>query len=379
MKGIIYMKEKLLFKHLAGSFLYGTNSESSDKDYKGVFLPDLNDLILGKAPKHYTSSTGAHWERNTADDIDETYYSLHYFLELAAKGDTNAIDMLFAYTNEDAVIYIDPIFQEIIDNLDKILTKNVNAYLGYCIGQAKKYSIKGDKLKNYNAFKSFCDKYYLEKDTNGASITLLEALEFEFNTHEFPKLISNCIPEPGAERNKIAFGETAKFNFGDHCYMETAMNKESFITISDVKFQINDTVKTAYKKVEKVISSYGKRAEATANDNGVDWKAISHCVRVLYQVEELLTTNKITFPLVNADFVKSIKYNTANMSYDEVMKLIEEKINRINNRLLPNSTLREKADYKWIEQFILKCYGSLIINNIEDPNIQNIKRQFENK
>ena len=373
------MKEKLLFKHLGGSFLYGTNSESSDKDYKGVFLPDLNDLILGKAPKHYTSSTGAHWERNTADDIDETYYSLHYFLDLAAKGDTNAIDMLFAYTNKDAVIYIDPIFQEIIDNLDKILTKNVNAYLGYCVGQAKKYSIKGDKLKNYNAFKSFCDKYYLEKDVNGAPITLLEALEFEFNTHQYPKLISNCIPAPGAERNKIAFGETAKFNFGDHCYMETAMNKESFITISDVKFQINDTVKTAYKKVEKVISSYGKRAEAAANDNGVDWKAISHCVRVLLQVEELLTTNKITFPLLNANFVKAIKYNTIDMTYEEIMEWIEGHILHINDVLLPKSTLREKADYKWIEQFILKCYGSVIINNIEDPNIQNIKRQFENK
>ena len=350
------MKEKLLFKHLAGSFLYGTNSESSDKDYKGVFLPDLNDLILGKAPKHYTSSTGAHWERNTANDVDETYYSLHYFLELAAKGDTNAIDMLFAYTNKDAVIYIDPIFQEIINNIDKILTKNVKAYLGYCIGQAKKYSIKGDKLKNYNTFKSFCEKYLNKKDANGAPIPLLKALEFEFNTHEYPKTISNCIPEPGAERNKIAFGETAKFNFGDHCYIETAQNKESYLTISDVKFQIHDSIKSSYHKVQKVISSYGKRAEAAATDNGVDWKAISHCVRVLLQVEELLTTHKITFPLINANFVKSIKYNTTDMTYEEIMKWIEDHITHIDEVLLPLSTLREKADYKWIEQFILKQY-----------------------
>ena len=42
MKGIMYMKdEMILFKCLGGSYLYGTNSESSDKDYKGVFLPDL--------------------------------------------------------------------------------------------------------------------------------------------------------------------------------------------------------------------------------------------------------------------------------------------------------------------------------------------------
>ena len=353
------MKEKILFKCLSGSYLYGTNSESSDKDYKGVFLPDIKDLILGKAPKHYTSTTGSSTDKNTADDIDETYYSLHYFFDLAAKGDTNAIDILFAYTNKDAVIYIDPIFQEIIDNIDKILTKNVKAYLGYCIGQAKKYSIKGDKLKNYNTFKSFCEKYLNEKDVDGGPITLLEALEFEFNTHQYPKLVSNCIPEPGAERNKITFSETAKFNFGDHCYFETALNKESYLTISDVKFQLNDSVKSSFKKVEKVISSYGKRAAAAASDNGVDWKAISHCVRVLLQVEELLTTNKITFPLMNANFVKAIKYNTTDMTYEEIMNWIEGHIWHIDEVLLTKSTLREKADYKWIEQFILKQYEAI--------------------
>ena len=378
MKGIMYMKdEMILFKCLGGSYLYGTNSKSSDKDYKGVFLPNLHDLILGKAPKHYTSTTGSFNERNSSDDIDETYYSLHYFLELAAKGDTNAIDILFAYTNENAIIETSPIWNEIIENIDKILTNNVKAYLGYCKSQCIKYSVKGDKLKNYSKFEKFCEKYLNQKNEDGAPITLLEALEFEFNTHEYPKLISNCIPEPGAERNKIAFGETAKFNFGDHCYFETAQNKESYLTISDVKFQIHDSIKSSFKKVEKVISSYGKRAEAAASDNGVDWKAISHCVRVLLQVEELLTTNKITFPLMNANFVKAIKYNTTDMTYEEIMNWIEGHIWHIDEVLLPKSTLREKADYKWIEKFIINCYGFANIVNIEDPNIYNIKRRFE--
>ena len=195
-------------------------------------------------------------------------------------------------------------------------------------------------------------------------------MEFEFNTHQYPKLISNCIPEPGAERNKIAFSETAKFNFGEHCYFETALNKESFLTISDVKFQLNDSIKSAYHKVQKTIASYGKRAESAANNNGVDWKAISHYVRVLLQVEQLLTENRITFPLINANFVKSIKYNTTNMTYEEIMSWIETHMCHIDEVLLPKSTLREKADYKWIEKFILNCYGFANINHIEDSNIE---------
>ena len=351
------MKEKILFKCYSGSRLYGTNNENSDIDIKGIFLPDLNDLLLGKAPKHYTFSTGNSNEKNSKDDIDETYYSLHYFLELATRGDTNAIDLLFAYTNKDAVLYIDPIYQEIINNIDKILTGNIKAYLSYCKSQCIKYSIKGDKLKNYSTFEKFCEKYLDRKDEHGAPETLFNCLNIEYDNSDFEQdfMSKPIIPPPG-ERFKYFFNEETEFNFGEHCYFETALNKESYITISDVKFQLNESIKTAYHKVQKVISSYGKRAEVASNSNGVDWKAISHCVRVILQVEELITTNKITFPLINANFVKSIKYNTTDMNYNEIMKWIENHIMHIDEVLLPKSTLREKSDFKWIDNFILKQY-----------------------
>ena len=140
------IKEQIIFKCIVGSKLYGTNNENSDTDIKGVFLPDLNDLILGKAPKHYTFSSGSKYDRNDKDDVDETYYSLQYFLELAAKGDTNAIDLLFAYTNKN--VDTDEIFNKGISGKEnhsglglwevrQILKKNSNLNL---------YTNKDDKL-----------------------------------------------------------------------------------------------------------------------------------------------------------------------------------------------------------------------------------------
>ena len=343
--------ERILFKSLAGSYLYGTNSDSSDKDYKGVFLPDFGDLILAKAPKHYTLSTGKSGERNSSEDIDETYYSLHYFLELAAKGDTNAIDLLFAYTNKNAVIQTSEIWNSLIKNIDKILTKNVKAYLGYCKGQCIKYSIKGSKLNNFKKFKDFCERHIHDVDRNGRRLSIKEILINQLGDFE------KYIPEPDAERIKFD-----RYDFGEHCYILTSWNKESYISISDVKIDLNDGVMDALHKIERTIESYGKRAEAAANDKGVDYKAISHCVRVLLQVEQLLTENKITFPLKDAEFVKSIKYNTSKMTYDEIIKWIEDKMKLIDDELLPKSTLREKADYDWIEDFILSCYNYMRIN-----------------
>lgn len=343
------IKERIIFKCIVGSKLYGTDNENSDTDIKGVFLPDIDDLILGKAPKHYTFSSSGKYDKNDKDDVDETYYSLQYFLELAAKGDTNAIDLLFAYTNHTQVIIDTPIWRELIKNIDKIITKNVNAYVGYCKHQAFKYSIKGEKLNNFFEFERFCQtsiKKYNER------ITLKEAIENEF----CKDFIDNIIKDKINIKEKLAFSNEAIFNFGEHCYIIVAENKEAFLQISDVKFQLLDTINTALHKVNKVIGSYGKRAENAAEQNGADYKAISHCIRVLTQVEELLIDNKITFPLKNAEFIKSIKFNQTDMSYDQIMELIEKKINRIETTLLPKSTLRDKADFIWIKQFILDVY-----------------------
>ena len=345
------MDEKLIFKTYAGSKLYGTDSECSDTDIKGVFIPYKEDLILGKAPKHYSVSSNNQKEKNNKADIDETYYSIHYFLELVSKGETNAIDLLFAYTNWEKVIISTKEWQTIIDNIDKLITKNIKSYLGYCKSQSIKYSIKGSKLKNYKSFMDFCKKHYYDSYENGIRKSLYSVLN-DFLGHDS---IENYIPKVGEDRIKANINLSCLF--GEHCYFITADNKESYISISDIKFGLDEKISDVYQKVKRTIESYGKRAEKASIDNGADYKAISHCVRVILQVEELLTTNKITFPLINREFIKSIKYKTTSMKYDEIMKWIDNHIMHIEEVLLPKSTLREKSDMKWINNFILNLYG----------------------
>ena len=160
---------------------------------------------------------------------------------------------------------------------------------------------------------------------------------------------------------KNTYADTAKSYIDSARYMllnddfTTANNKESYISISDIKFALSDSVKSAYHKCKNVIDSYGQRAKAAASNDGSDLKALSHCVRVLLQVEELIETGKIVFPLKHADFIKSIKYNTSHLTGDEIMEWIEKKIEYINVQL-EKSTLREKADFNWIKNFILTCY-----------------------
>ncbi len=64
-----------------GSHLYGTATEKSDLDFKGIFLPSNREILLGKIPKSIKYDTGNDHSKNSPEDIDEEIYSLHYFDE----------------------------------------------------------------------------------------------------------------------------------------------------------------------------------------------------------------------------------------------------------------------------------------------------------
>ena len=134
----------LIVKMKFGSHLYGTNTEDSDVDYKGVFLPDKRDILLNQIPKCRSISTGNDLMKNSPDDVDEEIYSLHYFIKLACDGQTVAIDMLHAPDN--MLIESSDIWNKIVKQKQRFYTKNLNSFVNYARRQASKYGIKGSRL-----------------------------------------------------------------------------------------------------------------------------------------------------------------------------------------------------------------------------------------
>jgi predicted nucleotidyltransferase len=65
-----------LIKLKFGSHLYGTNTPSSDLDIKGIYLPKAKDILLQRiAPVCSFSRPKDHGEKNSADDVDQEFYS----------------------------------------------------------------------------------------------------------------------------------------------------------------------------------------------------------------------------------------------------------------------------------------------------------------
>jgi hypothetical protein len=319
-------KSKLIYLVKFGSHLYGTNTENSDLDYKGIFLPSLENLVLGRKIITINHQTSDNVTKNNASDIDIELYSLQYWIELVRKGETIALDVLFSYTNENCIIEKHYPMDLFFDNTDKLITTSELAYTKYAIGQAKKYGIKGSRLGVLKKIhKWFCDNF--EED---------------------------YLKSKKRDNNKLSLWiDTIVDIFGDesYCFVKEIGNNRCLIVCGKVH-QGNISMREFYQRIDKAYNEYGHRAKLAEQNKGIDWKAISHAIRAIYQTKQLLTNGKIIFPLTEADIL--IKIKQGEYPWSEVENLIVSGLDEISNI---SSEFISNWNQNFVDNLILKTYG----------------------
>lgn len=319
-----------------GSHLYGTNHAGSDVDYKSVHIPNHGDILMQRvaASIKQPSRSKAEGERNNANDVDDESFALHRFFELCAKGETMALDMLFA--PDRSRTFTHPVWAEIIQNRHRLITKKSAAFVGYCRTQANKYGIKGSRVAAAKAayeFFSHMESLHSTTAKVGTFQTYLNALILD-NPDHMDYVPSGPTPENPAP----------EFTHFMCC------NKQ---------VPLSATIKLAREIFERIYKGYGDRALLAEKSEGVDWKALSHAVRVGEEALELLSTGHITLPLVNREHIKAIRLGY--LSYPEVAAEIESLLVRVEEAE-KTSTLPEKADKQWIDEFVYQQYRKAVID-----------------
>lgn len=317
--------DMLLYLTAFGSHLYGTNTENSDADYKGIYRPSLQNLALGKVKKTLSFSTGDDNSKNTAEDIDVELFSLPYWLELLKKGETIALDLLFSFTNKDAVIYKDSYMGSFFNHTDLLVDGDgvkTCAYIRYAKSQSVKYGLKGTRMK---------------------------ALE---KAHEFFGPIGTQFEEliTDGRLSDYMYNLVSYVNDNDYCSVKN-VNGVSFVYLCGKIHQSSITVGEFLDRVETAWKEYGHRAKKAMENEGVDWKAVSHCVRALHQTRELLLYGKITYPLKSAPFILDIKMGK--MSWSEVERVIETGLDVIESMAV---NFEGVWDQEFVDRTVLKIY-----------------------
>jgi hypothetical protein len=186
----------------------------------------------------------------------------------------------------------------------------MNAFTGYARSQAAKYSLKGDRLNRLNMFYELLCEHHEE---------------------EFLWIIWNILPrdeervtKTGIRELRIAgkwFGETTQIH-----YVKNAVNK--------------------------IIKKYGERAIAAADADGVDWKAMSHAVRVITELKEILQTGNLIFPLASANILLSIKSGLRPLV--EVQDMIDSGLQEVDS-LVKQSLLPASVDTEFWDDFLMNA------------------------
>jgi len=319
----------VIVKMVHGSHLYGLNTDSSDIDYKGVFLPSLSDIVQLKPVHEIRHSTGSNTEKNTSDDIDMDFYSLQKFLKMACDGETIAIDMLFAPDN--MIMETSAIWENIRENRHLLLTKNMKAFLGYCKRQAAKYGIRGSRLKAVEETIN-----YLKKKQG----PFADRLDSDFTIEMGLEGVASAYPE----YVKIMDG----FQKGDKWV------DKKVLQVCESKYDFSCKLHYVIDGLQKKYDSYGERARQAKNNEGIDWKAVSHALRAGYQLKEIYETGNLVYPLKKADFLLKVK--RGELDYTNVVAPTLEMLIDEVEVLASKSNFPESTDRTFWQRFITDVY-----------------------
>ncbi len=307
---------RLLYLVLFGSELYGTVTSKSDTDLRGIFLPSIESVILGEDKKSLHFSTGDNFSRNCGSDIDIDLWSArHWLTKLLPSGDTGALDLLFSPSNRDCVFMRDPLLDVAFNNpLRLINTANNTAYAEYSLSQAKKYGIKGSRLG-----------------------TLRAARKFVRNLPDF------------GGRLEPYMDDIVRACDGKFCE-----NNGEFLALCGKMHHKGVPMAEFSARLDADVARYGTRADEAQRNHGVDYKALSHALRALDQMEELFDTGKIVFPLATRE--KLVRVKRGEIPWPELEQVILARLAEVDAKRA-NALYVGVYDEAFAKKILLDCYG----------------------
>ena len=311
---VVYMK--------FGSHLYGLNTPSSDTDYKGIYLPTLHELLLGNYPKTTKTSTGPEHEKNSADDTDTEVISLPRFVEMGMQGETFVLDML--HCNEP--LFSSDIWESLVTHRTRFYSRKLKAFVGYVRRQASKYGIKGSRLSDIRQAINQLNR--LTNVSNGSDYNLKFFWDHLYEG-EFAQKIERISP--------------------------SQTTPQKFYVVNGKMYQETSNAMWVSDQLLSMYTSYGHRAKLAEQNEGVDWKAISHALRAAYQARDIYKKGDFKYPLDETQYLLDVKQGKLDYKKN-VGPELEAIVDIVEQLAAENIDLPTKVDQNFWEDWLLLVY-----------------------
>lgn len=349
--------QNLIFKCIAGSHMYGTNTPQSDTDIKGVYIQSL-DSILRNGYNNLIQITD-----------DEVYYELRFFTHLLIKNNPNIMELF--YCPDDCILYEDSLWKEIKEELkDKILSKICKgAYIGYATEQItkafsldKKMNWEKSRIENKTVL-DFC--YFIEKESK-QSVPLNSWLLKNNYKQEFCGL--SKVPNMKGIYNLYYdhIQDVANTNpryQSNPLYRGICSDKSNEVRCSEIPEYLSPEGvmyfnKEGYETWCKDYASYlqwlknrneQRYVDIENHNQKIDGKNMLHCIRLIQTAKDIIEKKQLIVRRENAKFLIDVR--KGKYSLEKILEKSKEELQELISKF-ENSDLPEKPNGDLINEII---------------------------
>ena len=371
---------------IRGSHAYGTNIETSDTDYSGIFVQSEDDILGNK-----------YIEQINDDKNDTVIYEVRRFLELVSKNNPTVLELL--NTPEDCILYKDPNFDIILENRNKFITKICsNSFGGYAKmqiqkskGQNKKqnwekdkvtrkevldfvYVIEGEKSIPWKEWNKD-DNEFEEKFCGIVNVSNARDLYAVYYDSVARNMFSENVSEQSRETlkkhmkdrgNPMGFGYKGlvKTNEGINSTESNALRLSSIpkgeTSICNIIYNKDAYTQHCndYKSYQTWLNERNESRWVDVNSHGqkIDGKNMMHCKRLIQMSREIAEGKGIIVRRENAKELISIRKGEIDLQ--TLIDSVELEIVEID-KLFINSKLPDSVDNNFIHELIVKIRKQL--------------------
>lgn len=346
---------RIIFKHVAGSHMYGTNIPTSDKDIRGVFTVSKDEQLSLITPIQEVS--------DKSQDIK--YFELKKFMDLLMTANPNILEML--WVPEDCVLIKTPIMEKIIQNRQLFITKKAyHSHSGYAYAQIKKAKGQNKRVNHPELAvmpkkEDFCWiipmdfmqtqnilSYYLP--FSEVPCRPIPIKEYQLNLKEYHAAALEHVPNT---YRLYFYGQESKgvFRGNDMLVCES-------IPLEDEAHLFRGLLIYNQNEFEKALNEHRKYNDWIENRNDARWvdqekgvldfdgKNMLHCMRLLFSGKNILINNEpiVRFEGDQLQYLKDIR--AGKFEYETIMADVERQMKELEvtlGRMIDNEDYKEMA------------------------------------